>query len=110
MLRYLFWRYPNLIKKKILITIDVILIGLSLIFPGWILYHCIDAAINGCIPWGGGYPEGYGMIYGFPAFMNTLGTLCVLLAAAVILWAMFAFATLVYTIITVIICKSDRTK
>ena len=96
-------------KKKVFITIDVLLILATLIPAGMYLWQCIDAAINGVIPWGGGYGLDYGeKIYGLPAFVNTFCVMFVFLLVLVILWAMLALGTIIFTVITVIVCRKSR--
>ena len=96
-------------KKKIFIIIDILLILATLIPAGWYLWVCIDAAINGVIPWGGGYGVDYGeMIYGFPAFANTFCVMFAFLFVLVVLWGMLALGTIIFTVITVLICKKCK--
>ena len=95
-------------KKKVFIIIDIVLITATFIPAGWFLWQCIDSAINGVIPWGGGYGTDYGeLIYGLPAFINTFGVLFVLLFVLVVLWGMLALGTIVFTVITVLVSKKS---
>jgi hypothetical protein len=97
------------LKKKLIITTEIILI-LSTILPVLaLLWDCISNAIHGTYPWGFGYGTDYGeMIYGMDAFIYAFFFDCTFLFVVVALWIGVAVLTIGFTIFTVIYMKTDN--
>lgn len=88
--------------KKTLVTIDIILIVLTVVPAAWLLWQCFHSAIYGTIPEGFTYGFDYGqMIYGAEAFCYTMMFFCYFLCFLVIPWVALFFITLIFTLIIV---------
>lgn len=92
-------------KKKVFITIDILLIIATILPVVLLLVECIDSAVNGTIRWG---ESGY--VYGIPAFIDTLEVYLVFGFVLVVLWAVLFLHTLVFTVITIIVARRKTPK
>ena len=96
-------------RKKITISIDVILWIITAIPVINVLKECLYSAIHGTIP----FRESFGnapveIVYGFPAFVDTLQLYGVFFFVFVVAWGGLLVFTLGFTAYTYIFCKDAK--
>ncbi|MBO4636083.1 MAG: hypothetical protein J5685_02945 [Clostridiales bacterium] len=96
-------------KKKVIITADIVFIVATLIPVIFLLAECFTSALNGVIPSGGYYPPDMNeKIYGIEAFVNTFGVYMVWFFPLVILWGLLLLFTACFTAFTFIFANSKK--
>lgn len=95
-------------KKKIIITITTILIWIVVIIPAMLLLNeCIDSYFNGTYH---GF-AGEELLYGIPAFLDTLGFYVLFFFPVSILWFIIFMIAIALTVVTIIVyCRKNNEK